>query len=86
MCIRDRLHIARRGHLGAEDQLRDGIAGLLPVRYPGEALLILRRHLGGKQAERLLDQRLDAAEIVGQRPQRHIRAGGDFTVLSLIHI
>lgn len=47
--------IARRGHLGAEDQIRDGIAGLFPVRYPDEALLILRRHLGGKQAERLLN-------------------------------
>ena len=46
----------------------------------GKKLLILRRHLAGKQAERLFDQRLNAAEIVGQRAQRHARAGGDFPV------
>ena len=61
------LHISRGRHLGAKDQLGNRIAGLFTAADRGKKLLVLRGHIAGKNAKRLFYQRVNAAEIVGQR-------------------
>ena len=73
-------HVVRRGHLRAVDQRGDGFARHFRPGDAREEIPVLLRHLAGKPREGLLQQRLHAVEIVGHRPQRHARAGGDFTV------
>lgn len=73
-------HVVRRGHLRAVDQRGDGLTRHFRPCDARKEIPVLLRHLPGKPRKGLFQQRFHTVKIVGHRPQRYARAGGDFTV------